>query len=111
MFNYRRRHSGFRSVAEIEGYAFAVGFRGLVYRLDKPGHWTSLRNNLPNTFDGQAIHGSGIDDLYAVGRDGQVWRFDGKQWMQESVPTAVTLTCVICLSSDVVYVGGGSNVV
>lgn len=97
---------GFRSVAEIGGYAFAVGLRGVVYRLDKPGQWTSLRKNLPDTFDGQAIHGSGIDDIYAVGRDGQVWHFDGTQWVQEAVPTTATLTCVICVGNDIVYAGG-----
>jgi len=101
---------GFRSVAEVGGYAYAVGLRGVVYRLDKPGQWIALRNNLPETFDGQAIHGSGIDDVYAVGRDGQVWHFDGAQWMQEAVPASATLTCVICVTNDVVYAGGHQGV-
>jgi hypothetical protein len=101
---------GFRSVAEVGGYAYAVGLRGVVYRLDKPGQWTALRNNLPETFDGQAIHGSDINDVYAVGRDGQVWHFDGTQWLQEAVPSSVTLTCVICDTNDVVYAGGHQGV-
>lgn len=101
---------GIRSVAEVGGYAYAVGLRGVIYRLDKPGQWTSLRNNLPETFDGQAIHGSGIDDVYAVGRDGQVWHFDGTQWKQEKVPSSATLTCVFCVTNDVVYAGGHQGV-
>jgi hypothetical protein len=101
---------GIRSVMAVDGYAVAVGLRGVVYQLEQLKQWRSLKNNLPDTFDGQAIHGSGIDDVYAVGRDGQVWHFDGTQWLQEAVPTSVTLTCVICIGNNVVYAGGHQGV-
>lgn len=101
-----RRLGGFRSVNEIAGKAYAIGLRGMVYRLDQVKQWTRIDEGLPKTFDGQAMHGFDANDLYAVGRDGQLWQYDGKQWLQRELPTNVNLTAVKCAGDGKVYIAG-----
>jgi hypothetical protein len=102
----KRRLGGFRSIAAIDNKAYAVGLRGMVYRLDEIAKWRRIDEGLPDTFEGQAIHGFGHSDLYAVGRDGQLWQFDGTQWLHRDLPTNTNLTAVKCAGDDKVYVAG-----
>src|ERR1700753_1253936 len=46
-----KRSMGLRSVSEIASKAYAVGIRGLVYRLDHAMSWTRIDDGLPRTFD------------------------------------------------------------
>ena len=101
-----KRARGLRSVSEIAGFAHAVGYRGMVYRLDRLDRWTRIDEGLPSTFDVEAIHGWELSDLYAVGGNGEAWHFDGKQWKRVDLPTNQTLTCVKCTPNRVVYIGG-----
>lgn len=100
------RYGGFRSVSEIAGQAFAVGLRGLVYRLDEIKLWTRIDDGLPKTFNIQAIHGFDATNIYAVGRDGEVWHYDGKVWDKFDVPTNANLTSVKCATDGKVYITG-----
>src|SRR5262245_42566851 len=45
------RYGSIRSVAEIDGKAYAVGLRGTVYRLDELTAWTRIDDTLAPTFD------------------------------------------------------------
>jgi hypothetical protein len=101
-----KRVRGLRSVHDIDGVAHAVGFRGMVYRLDALDRWTRIDEGLPSTFDIEAIHGWSTSDLYAVGGNGEAWHFDGKLWRRIDLPTSQTLTCVKCTPEKLVYVGG-----
>lgn len=100
------RYGGFRSVSEIAGRAFAVGLRGLVYRLDELKLWTRIDDGLPKTFNIQAIHGFNATDIYAVGRDGEVWHYDGTVWNELDMPTNSNLTSVKCAADGKVYITG-----
>lgn len=100
------RFGGFRSITEIEGRAYAVGLRGMVYRLDKLKKWTRIDDGLPDNFNIQAIHGFNSNDIYAVGRDGELWRYDGNRWTKYQLPTNANLTSVKCAANGKVYVGG-----
>lgn len=100
------RTTGIRSVATVAGQAYAIGLRGMVYRFDGPKCWTRIDDGLPETLDGQAIHGFSGSEIYAVGRDGAMWQFDGSNWLRRDLPTSVTLTCVHCAGDGNVYVGG-----
>lgn len=104
------RTGGIRSVATIDGRAFAVGLRGMVYRFDDPKHWTRIDDGLPDTFNAQAIHGFPGAEIYAVGREGAIWLFDGRNWQPCESPTSVTLTSVKCAPNGVVYVAGHRGV-
>lgn len=106
-----RRSISFRSVASVEGVAYAVGLRGMVYRLDSITRWTRIDQGLPTTFNIQAIHGFGSAELYAVGREGSLWWFGGKVWTEIELPTNVNLTTVKCAGDGKVYVGGDKGVI
>ena len=102
----QRRLGGFRSVSEIGGRAYAVGLRGMVYRLDMLNRWTRIDDGLPERFNIQAIHGFQGSDIYAVGRNGELWHYDGDQWSRYELPTNVNLTSLKCAGNDKVYIGG-----
>jgi hypothetical protein len=100
------RYGSFRSVGQIGGRAYATGLRGMVYRLDAPAGWIRLDEQLSRDFDGQDIHGFDASDIYAVGSKGELWRFNGKEWVRRDLPTNVNLTTVKCAGDGVVYIGG-----
>jgi hypothetical protein len=102
----KRRARGIRSVSSVSGTAYAVGIRGMVYRLDRADMWTRIDDGLPDTFDAQAIHGFDASDLYAVGFGGQVWHYDGSRWERRELATNLNLTAVKCAGDGTVYIGG-----
>lgn len=104
------RYGQFRSVSEIGGKAYAVGLRGMVYRLDTLGEWTRIDDGLSRDFNGQAIHGTDGSNVYAVGRHGEMWHFTGEKWSKESLPTDRNLTAVKCLPDGTVYIGGDKGI-
>jgi hypothetical protein len=104
------RLGGFRAVSEIEGKAYAVGLRGMVYRLDGLKSWTRIDDGLPESFNIQATHGFHASDVYAVGRDGELWHFDGQEWRRRDLPTNVNLTSVKCAGDEMVYIGGHGGI-
>ena len=106
----KARYGNFRSVADVAGRAYAVGLRGMVYRLDEWTRWTRIDDGLPETFDIQAIDGFDASDLYAVGFRGEGWRRDGRTWSMIEMPTNVNLTAVLCAPDGVVYVAGHNGV-
>jgi len=104
------RARGIRSVSAIAGKAYAVGIRGMVYRLDALANWTRIDDGLPESFDVQAIDGFSGTDLYAVGFGGQLWRYTRQRWKREDLPTNTNLTSVKCGGDRNVYVGGHGGV-
>ena len=104
------RYGGFRCVSEIEGKAYAVGYRGMAYRFDAVSRWARIDEDLPRDFNIEAIHGFDKSDIYAVGRQGEVWRFNGQNWTKCDVPTNAYLTRVKCAGNGVVYVAGHNGI-
>jgi hypothetical protein len=104
------RTGGIRRLEEITGKAYAVGLRGLVYRLDNLKKWTRIDEGLPSSFDVEAIHGFGETDVYAVGNDGQLWHFDGKKWSRGESPTDANLNAIRCAGDGEVYCGGNDGI-
>lgn len=102
----KRRLGGFRSVAEIGGKAYAVGLRGMAYRLDNLKKWTRIDDGLPDNFNIQAIHGFDDSDIYAVGRNGDLWHYDGKEWTKRDLPTNINLYAIKCAGDGNVYIAG-----
>jgi hypothetical protein len=104
------RYGDMRSVAEIAGRAYAVGFEGTVFRLADYKKWTRIDDDLPVNFDISAIHGFDASDIYAVGFRGEVWQFDGQKWTRRELPTNMNLTSVKCAEDGTVYTAGHAGI-
>lgn len=81
-----------------------------MYRFEGPKHWTRIDDGLPETFNAQAIHGFSGNEIYAVGREGSIWRFDGHHWHPCESPTSVTLTSIKCAPNGIAYIAGHRGV-
>lgn len=103
------RFGDIRSVASIDGAGFAVGYGGVVYRLDKSG-WVCVDAGLPDHFDIECMDGFDADHMVAVGLKGQLWTWDGKAWKERSSGTNVLLAAVCCAGNGVTYAGGRGGV-
>ncbi|MCF7221185.1 hypothetical protein [Marilutibacter chinensis] len=104
------RTGGIRAVASIGGRAFAVGLRGMAYRLDQPRQWTRIDDGLPADFDVLAIDGGSDADLHAVGRGGGIWHFDDRGWQVCESPTSAALRTIHCTDAGDAYAAGDGGV-
>ena len=104
------RYGSFRSVSAIAGKSYAVGLRGMVYRLDDLDVWTRIDDGLSSEFDVQAIDGFNQNDIYAVGSSGELSHYNGKRWTKYDLPTNMNLTSVKCAGDGVVYLVGHDGV-
>lgn len=104
------RLGGIRSVSEIGGKAYAVGYQGMVYRLDSLKRWARIDDGLPDSFEIDAIHGFEAADIYTVGLKGELWHYNGEEWAKRELPTDVNLNAVKCAGDGRVYVGGQGGV-
>jgi hypothetical protein len=54
----------------------------------------------------EAIDGFDANEIYGVGRRGEIWRCDGKRWTQVSSPTNLILLGLHCAEDGFAYVCG-----
>jgi hypothetical protein len=102
-------------IRHIAGAFYVCGHAGQVYRragkewghvdegLLKP---TRKAKDAISLYD---IHGATADDMYAVGLKGILCHYDGKSWTRLESPTNYHLERVLCASSELVYICGGSE--
>ncbi|KLI97860.1 hypothetical protein [Luteimonas sp. FCS-9] len=99
-----------RQVRTIGQHTFAVGMGRQVYRREGVGHWSCLdqaiRPAIGETKGFESIDGFNAGDLYAVGWDGEIWRYDGTHWHPQASPTPQVLTRVLCAGDGQVYASG-----
>jgi hypothetical protein len=103
--------SGFlRCARTIGGRAYIAGMDRQVYRRSTKLRWEALDAGLPGDDDEvvsfEAIDGFSENEIYAVGRKGEIWRYDGKRWHQIETPTNLILLGVHCAADGVVYACG-----
>jgi len=88
-----------------DGEIFLVGEGGTVAR-GRDDAWNVIQ--LPGISSRlQAIHGTSSDNVFAVGYDGAIARWDGTVWRQMDSTTTANLDSVWALADGTVYVGGG----
>jgi len=104
------RLGGLRSVSETGGKAYAVGYQGMVYRMDELRKWTRIDDGLPEDVQIEAIQGFEASDIYAVGLKAQVWHYSGKQWTKLELPTNRNLNMVKCAGDEQVYIAGHGGI-
>jgi len=87
---------------------------GVVYAAGRPGvlkydgSTATLVPGLPINMVG--VGGSSADNVFAVGQNGEIWRFDGSTWAQMNSGTSETLTGVAALSPKNVYAVGNTGI-
>lgn len=102
-----------KSVRVVGSHVYIAGMARRVYRRESPGHWVASdygvylpRSERDRGVGFHAIDGFTEDAMYAVGHGGEIWRFDGQVWEEQSSPTKSVLTCVKCAEGTTVYAAG-----
>jgi len=95
----------------INGYAYSVGRERKIYKRVEIGKWERFAN-LPGSKENiEEVGFNDMDafsetDMYAVGGHGDVWHYDGREWLQMGFPSNVELATVTCADDGTVYVSG-----
>lgn len=116
-------HSGLRvlgrtrlnEVRAIDGVAYTVGNRRSVYRRDAKDIWACIDDNCysPDNFKVgfESIHGFSPNEIYAVGKKGEIWQYNGNTWHQLDSSTNAWLNKVVCADDGFVYVVGNNGLI
>lgn len=99
-------------IRSIDGDAYAVGMGRQVYRRrdvnrrERMDFGVRTKLEMNNTYSFEAVHGFSHSNIYAAGRRGEIWRFDGRSWAQQTSPTDQIITDICCTSSGTVVACG-----
>lgn len=107
-----------RCIKRIGDKIYATGMARQVYVRNQDNKWSQLDKGV-YVPSGQMENVSGFLDidgyqngiLYAVGYEGEIFFFDGKNWTQEDSITNVALTCMKVLSEEDVVIAGMAGVI
>ena len=110
--NVPSKRGPLRAASAISGRAYAVGMGRQVYRRDGRDQWTAIDEQIrpakgdtkPYGFD--TIAGFSETDIYAAGRYGEVFHYNGKTWTKLPVPTDQIITHACCAGDGNVYLCG-----
>ena len=100
-----------RGVRTIGDDVYVVGMDRQVYMRSK-GRWLAFDAGLGPTHGRvgvsgfEAIAGFSNADLYAVGWNGEIWHFDGRDWIRADSPSNLILNDVCCAGDGKVYAVG-----
>lgn len=104
---------GIHRVKTIGGNLYFCGGNNSVGKRIGKDSWLNHTCDIPNPARGDSLDSSlddidGFDetDIYAAGRDGQVFHFDGMIWSQIRMPTTEHFETLCCAGDGMVYIGG-----
>jgi hypothetical protein len=111
-----------REIRLIKGTPYVVGMGRTVYRRLESGIWERIDQGIrvpdmdwdedeDEQYDYEleglnSIDGFADNNIYAVGWNGAIWRFDGRNWLHLQSPTNVSLNSVLCAPNGKVYIAG-----
>jgi hypothetical protein len=101
----------FSGVYTVDGCAYAIGMAGTVYKWLGRATWVNAAQGMSENVDLQAIAGFASDEMYAVGWEGAMWKWDGATWTPIDSVTNVILTAVCCAPDGAVYICGQNGIV
>tara|TARA_B110001454_G_scaffold174174_1_gene165611 strand:+ start:606 stop:1550 length:945 start_codon:yes stop_codon:yes gene_type:complete len=101
------------SIRVIGDFIYVVGMRRMIYR-------RALDSNIWDRFDENlrlpqndllitgldSIDGLNVENLYSVGRSGEIWQYTMNNWLKVDSPTNADLYVVRCLPEGGVVIGG-----
>ena len=104
-----------RCIRAIDGRAYAVGMRRQVYVRKGMDSWermdAGIRLDHSTGQSFETVHGLSASSIYAAGRRGEIWHFDGTRWVQEDSPTNRIITDIWCSPSGTVFACGQAGTV
>ncbi|NHZ38465.1 hypothetical protein [Massilia rubra] len=119
MSTYNGMLGTIRKVVRAVGEVYAIGSFRKIYRRIDMNQWIELGSEgkgvpMPTdltsptdfvfTLGFNDMSAFAKNDMYAVGGDGDVWRFDGKKWHNCPIPTNASLETVCCAENGIVYI-------
>lgn len=110
---------GVASLKRIDGEVYLVAHRRTVTKREGVSQWKSLREDSmwndelsPLNAGFEDIDGFSAKDLYAVGSDNDVWRYDGQDWIPLDISDFTFDAYTVCCADDgYVYIAGTWGVV
>jgi hypothetical protein len=98
----------------VDDRLIMVGMHRQVYCREPTGTWTVMENGLPakskKVTGFEDVAGTSLTSLYAVGWNGEIWKYDGARWKAMSNPARDILTAVCVADDRTVYAVGREGV-
>jgi len=98
-----------RNARTISGEVYACGMKRQVFRRVSEGGWSDVSAPGVGPTDSagfEAIDGYSPKEIYAVGWNGEIWQYGGREWIQHGSPTNLIFSCVCCAGDGLVYIAG-----
>ncbi|MGH2624519.1 MAG: hypothetical protein ACRDE7_12690, partial [Sphingobacterium sp.] len=112
-----RKHGYIRDLRAIGSTVYAAGMGRQIYRRTSRGNWIPIHEGVINkpkhyldVTGFESIDGVSEDEIYAVGFNGEIWRYHEEKWQKIDSPTNLTIERVRATSSDVTYACGQKGV-
>jgi hypothetical protein len=100
-----------RGLAIVDGLAVACGMKREVFVRFGENQWQSISAPAPPEGENagfEAVCGKSVEDLYAVGWNGEIWHRKGQEWLPQESSTNLILTAA-CLGPDGLVYACGQN--
>jgi hypothetical protein len=100
-----------RAAAAIGIGVYAAGMSRQVYKRTDRNAWIEIDHAVVNTMGEfgtgfNAIDGFSESEIYAAGTNGELWKYDARNWHKIDSPVNVHLHSLCCAADGYVYVGG-----
>ena len=96
----------------IGDHLYAVGMGRQVYKRENSGEWSAIDQGIRQSIEDDeirgilSIDGRNSSDIYAVGYEGEIFHYNGKDWAAMDCPTNADLHCIKYVSDDLYYIVG-----
>lgn len=98
-----------RRANNIDGYAYACGMHRKVFKRIDLDNWLALHAPTPQKGEVtgfECIDGFNENEVYCAGWNGEIWYFNGVDWLDNSGLTSLILTSCCCAEDQNVYIVG-----